>query len=330
MYNHYMRPFKHTAIAGMIWYQGESDFISGSYETYVDRFSALVEYMRQNSNLTNKNFPVFVTELPSMFNGTEEGWAFLPTAAVRAAMGLIPTAVDNTYMAATSDIWKDREHKNNLHPYCKYYIAKRLSALAGSVIYDGGGLNMTAGPQIKGYRLSEDKKSVTLYFDYVGKGLMSFENGIIKGFLLNNNTSPLSTEITGYNSVTLTSDEQITQVKYNAPSSVYNPGIWYAATENTFPETVNMCSSAGIPMISFSTAVSEKGQMTVFSVGDVNADGEISVTDALLVLQSSVGKIGLEKEQKSLADANLDGFVTVTDALLILQASVNKVSIPKV
>ena len=70
--------------------------------------------------------------------------------------------------------------------------------------------------------------------------------------------------------------------------------------------------------------------MTVFSVGDVNADGEISVTDALLVLQSSVGKIGLEKEQKSLADANLDGFVTVTDALLILQASVNKVSIPKV
>lgn len=83
-------------------------------------------------------------------------------------------------------------------------------------------------------------------------------------------------------------------------------------------------------MISFSTAVSEKGQMTVFSVGDVNADGEISVTDALLVLQSSVGKIGLEKEQKSLADANLDGFVTVTDALLILQASVNKVSIPKV
>ena len=189
---------------------------------------------------------------------------------------------------------------------------------------------MTAGSQIKGYRLSEDKKSVTLDFDYVGKGLMSFENGIIKGFLLNNNTSPLSTEITGYNSVTLTSDEQITQVKYNAPSSVYNPGIWYAATENTFPETVNMCSSAGIPMISFSTAVSEKGQMTVFSVGDVNADGEISVTDALLVLQSSVGKIGLEKEQKSLADANLDGFVTVTDALLILQASVNKVSIPKV
>ena len=131
MYNHYMRPFKHTAIAGMIWYQGESDFISGSYETYVDRFSALVEYMRQNSNLTNKNFPVFVTELPSMFNGTEEGWAFLPTAAVRAAMGLIPTAVDNTYMAATSDIWKDREHKIISTPTANITLPKGFRRLRG-------------------------------------------------------------------------------------------------------------------------------------------------------------------------------------------------------
>ncbi len=97
MYNHYMRPFKNTAIAGMIWYQGESDFIVGSYETYNERFAALVEYMRENSNVTNKNFPVFVVELPSMFNGSEEGWAFLPTSAIRSRMGLIPTVVSNTY-----------------------------------------------------------------------------------------------------------------------------------------------------------------------------------------------------------------------------------------
>lgn len=329
MYNHYMRPFKNTAIAGMVWYQGESDFIVGSYETYNTRFKALVEYMRQNSNLTNKDFPVFVTELPSMFNGTEEGRAFLPTAAIRSTMGLIPTVVDNTYMAATSDIWKDREYSNNLHPYCKYYIAKRLSALAGSVVYDNGGPNLTAGPQIKGYTLSSDQKSVTLYFDYVGKGLKSFENQEIKGFLVNNNTSPSSVEITGYNSLRVTANEVIAEVKYNAPSTVYNPGIWYSATQNTFPENINMCSSEGIPMIAFATAVSTDGQMEVFDLGDVNKDKNIKIDDALLTLQQVVGKIKLGKEQISLADANLDGYVNIIDALLILQASVGKASIPK-
>ena len=64
-----------------------------------------------------------------MFNGSEEGWAFLPTSAIRSRMGTYSNRCVKTYMAATSDIWKDRSHKNNLHPYCKYYIAKGFPIL---------------------------------------------------------------------------------------------------------------------------------------------------------------------------------------------------------
>ena len=59
--------------------------------------------------------------------------------------------------------------------------------------------------------------------------------------------------------------------------------------------------------------------------GDTDGSGDISVTDALLALQGSVGKIGLTDDQAAAADVDGDGKITVTDALLILQKSVGKI-----
>lgn len=56
------------------------------------------------------------------------------------------------------------------------------------------------------------------------------------------------------------------------------------------------------------------------SLGDVNADGSVNSTDALVVLQFSVNKIS--NVDKDAADINLDGRVNSTDALMILQVSV--------
>lgn len=56
------------------------------------------------------------------------------------------------------------------------------------------------------------------------------------------------------------------------------------------------------------------------SLGDVNGDGKVNSTDALLVLQFSINKIS--KIDKDAADLNLDGKVNSTDALMILQISV--------
>ena len=62
--------------------------------------------------------------------------------------------------------------------------------------------------------------------------------------------------------------------------------------------------------------------------GDVDGDGEVTVTDALMVLQHSVGKITLADSVLKNADVDGEAGITVADALAILQASVNKVSLP--
>ena len=57
---------------------------------------------------------------------------------------------------------------------------------------------------------------------------------------------------------------------------------------------------------------------------DVNVDGRVSVTDALTVLQNSVGKIEIEPETVPYyaADADGDGRISVTDALVVLKSTV--------
>lgn len=63
--------------------------------------------------------------------------------------------------------------------------------------------------------------------------------------------------------------------------------------------------------------------------GDVSQNGEITVDDALLALQFSIGKIQLSDEQKNLANVDSEtgeGGVTVSDALLILQFAVGKIT----
>lgn len=65
---------------------------------------------------------------------------------------------------------------------------------------------------------------------------------------------------------------------------------------------------------------------TTSKLGDVNKDGKINSSDALLVLQHSVGSIRLGNEQKTLADVNKDGKINSTDALKILQYSVGQIN----
>lgn len=52
--------------------------------------------------------------------------------------------------------------------------------------------------------------------------------------------------------------------------------------------------------------------------GDLTGDGEVKVSDALIVLRSVSGLVDLDEEQKSVGDVNQDGTVDVTDAIFIL------------
>lgn len=56
-----------------------------------------------------------------------------------------------------------------------------------------------------------------------------------------------------------------------------------------------------------------------YACGDVNRDGSIDVSDAILLLQSIVGITDLDEEQRALADVYRDGAVDVNDVITILR-----------
>ncbi|MBR4283001.1 MAG: hypothetical protein IKT35_04730, partial [Clostridia bacterium] len=62
------------------------------------------------------------------------------------------------------------------------------------------------------------------------------------------------------------------------------------------------------------------------SYGDVDINKTVDSTDALKLLQHTVGKITLAAKNKSIGDVSLDTTVTVSDALLVLQYSVDKIT----
>lgn len=63
------------------------------------------------------------------------------------------------------------------------------------------------------------------------------------------------------------------------------------------------------------------------SLGDVNGDGKINSTDALLILQSATGLVKLTENQNKLADVNCDGKINSSDALQVLLYATGKPSV---
>lgn len=59
--------------------------------------------------------------------------------------------------------------------------------------------------------------------------------------------------------------------------------------------------------------------------GDVNGDGEITASDALIILRASMHLLELEGDAAAAADFNGDGTIDATDALLVLRASMSLV-----
>ena len=61
--------------------------------------------------------------------------------------------------------------------------------------------------------------------------------------------------------------------------------------------------------------------------GDVNGDGSVTVTDAIMALRASMGLITLTPAQRERGDVNNDGNVTVTDAIMILRVAMGLISL---
>lgn len=250
MYNQYMYPFERMPIAGIVWYQGEAESSPALATVYVERFTALIEYMRSTHNIVNKEFPVFYVEFPSVYKvklaDGSYSTSYLDTGRIRAESCMIPQMLSNSYVAVCSDLWDDEANTNNVHPYCKYEQAERVSALMDAVIYGGSTMEEAAGPLLESYELSADRKTLILKFTNVGEGLTTSDGGtVVNGFgavYKGNKLADriiLNAEITDKDTITITSSKPFNGVAYN-----------YVA-ENFFGDEINLCDSDGHPAHAF-------------------------------------------------------------------------------
>ena len=249
MYNHYMKPYERMPLAGVVWYQGEAESAKAVSSVFVERFSALMSFMRDTHNLVNKEFPVFVMELPTIYSKPADftgEWGYLDTGVIRAVQGMIPMSLANSYIAVGSDLWKNETHADNVHPYCKYEQAERMSALMDAVLYGGKTMDEAAGPVLASYEISTDQKTIVLKFNNVGEGLTTSDGtNVIKGLFSVNKKYAIEkkyevvAEITAPDTITVTCERAMCGVAY------------IAHPDDHYDTTVNLCDSYGNPVAGF-------------------------------------------------------------------------------
>ncbi|MBQ7316638.1 MAG: hypothetical protein IJW90_05940 [Clostridia bacterium] len=251
MYNHYMNPFEKYAIAGVLWYQGESDFQVTNARVFAENFSALMTYMRGTHNLVSKDFPVYFIEFPTNYQQHPDFvasagapfWAAMDVGLIRSVMGSIPQILPNSYQVVSSDLWLDDTYWNTLHPNCKFEQGQRAAKVAAAV----QGLRKmeeAAGPILVSVEWDVSGKKAVLTYENVGDGLKTSDGGTdVTGFALLTNSYGL-TQDQGKNIVaTITAPNQITiESKRAFDGLAYNSVSW-----NVYGEHVNLCNSEGVP-----------------------------------------------------------------------------------
>lgn len=227
VYNGMIYPLRNYAIRGVLWYQGESN--TGNPYDYKELFEAVISDWRILWN--RGDLPFYYVQLanhcPWKLEPEVSGWA-----QVREAQRHLMD-IPNTGMAVIIDVGM----YNDLHPWDKKSVGERLSLWALNSVY--GEENVCSGPIYS--RMTVDNNSVTLYFDYIGSGLMvkgdrleTFEISGADGIFY-----PADAEISGDNIV-------VSSKKVSDPERVR-----YAWADN--PEKANLYNEEGLPASPFIT-----------------------------------------------------------------------------
>lgn len=162
-YNAMIHPLIQHDIAGMIWYQGESNRPNAQF--YQQAFTLLVEGWRE---LWKKEFPVYLAQIAPFDYGSKTG---LEGALVHEAQLKVSQSLPNAGLAVTNDIG----NLKNIHPKNKQDVGLRLAYWALAKTY--GKQNVTySGPIYKEMTLS--KKKAIIHFEHAEKGLKSADTDL--------------------------------------------------------------------------------------------------------------------------------------------------------
>jgi sialate O-acetylesterase len=170
LYNAMINPVIKLPIAGVIWYQGESN-ADRAYQ-YQTLFPMLIADWRDKFN--DKDLPFFYVQLANYMKRKPEpgpsAWAELREAQFKTLK------VPHTGMAVATDIGD----AGDIHPKNKQDVGYRLANIALAKVY---GMKVDySGPLYKSYKISGN--SITLSFEYNNGLTTSGNDKILKGFAI--------------------------------------------------------------------------------------------------------------------------------------------------
>lgn len=157
LYNSMLAPAFNHAVAGAVWYQGESNSLK-AYE-YQALLEKMIELWREKFTYSPKNMPFVVIQLPNWGDGYNdedcnypEDWAWLRQAQEQAA-----AESGNTGLAVTIDAgeW------NDLHPEDKRTVGNRAAEQALRLAYKK---NYAEPVKAVGIKVSADGTKITVEF----------------------------------------------------------------------------------------------------------------------------------------------------------------------
>ncbi|MEG0467194.1 MAG: sialate O-acetylesterase [Mucinivorans sp.] len=155
-YNQMIYPFAPTALAGAIWYQGESNRENPT--VYDELMTTLITSWRATFH---RDFPFYFVQIaPFNYGGNTENMALL-----REQQELTSLHVPRTEMIAVSDRVND---VNNIHPLDKKTVGERLAAAALAENYGFKKLDYKT-PTLD--TVTFDDSKATIFLSNVDKGL---------------------------------------------------------------------------------------------------------------------------------------------------------------
>lgn len=167
VYNAMIRPLVPFGIAGVIWYQGESN--TAAPATYQKLMKTMIESWRSDFN---KEFPFYYVQIaPFSGYGRNHEGALIQEQQCRLL------SVSKTGMVIISDKVDD---VSNIHPKYKKPVGDRLANFALTELYKRPVLGYKS-PVYKSMKVEKGK--IRIYFDYAEIGLISF-GGDPKEFLI--------------------------------------------------------------------------------------------------------------------------------------------------
>ncbi|MBR0158532.1 MAG: hypothetical protein IJM24_05575 [Clostridia bacterium] len=238
IYNAFMAPLEHVGIAGVIFYQGESDCMES--KDYCDALKAMVEdyRVRFGSDLLFLNVQLTSYGYESGGVNLDGVWNYVPDMRFAEAEVKIDGSIRGYEVIPSIDVgWKEGD-ADGAHPYYKLELGQRGAQMAAAILYGIGNME-DAGFPIPARVLHNNDEIIVLY-DYAGGGLKTLNGADVQGFevKLNGAWQPAQAVIDG---------NKITVAASGAEGIRYASSLRYTSTD-----TANLCSGTGNIAVPFS------------------------------------------------------------------------------